>query len=296
MMGKLREKFKLGVWNVGIIDSKVEDLLENTAKLSVRWVKHKYRDRFFADPFLYSKDENSYYILVEEFPFYENRGFISLLTVDRRTMRLTKKEKLIEESWHLSYPIVYDGKIVPEAYRSGKVFAYDFKEPNSMPKEEIFPSGLIDQTFLHYDGYEWIFATDKENPLAGLKIFYRKDNESWVPHKLNPVKTDIKNSRPGGNFFVRNGRLFRPVQDSEECYGRRIRIMQIDSLTTDNFAEHEVAVFDSDTYPPYNKAFHTFNVEDSFVVVDGYREYTSFFIKPMCLKLPKIMRKLGEKR
>ena len=290
-------KFLLGVWNVGIIEDSIQSLLNEQHKYSVRWVKHKYKDRFFADPFLYKIDNVNYYILVEEFPFYTNKGYISLLTVNRKTMKLIKKERLLEESWHLSYPFVYKGKVVPEAYRSGKVYAYDFSNKKDGHKEIFFDSGLIDQTLVEYDGKEWMFATDKENALSGLKIFYRNSSmDNWKEHSKNPVKNDITNSRPGGHFFEIDNILYRPVQDSQERYGRRIRIMRVDKLTEDDFEETEVAVFDSDKFPPYNKGFHTFNVEDGFIIVDGYQEKHSFFIKPLCVKFPSLMKKLGEKR
>lgn len=297
MIKRIMEKFKLGAWNIGIAENNIEDIINDSEKISIRWVKHKYRDRFFADPFLYDLDENNYYVLAEEFPFYEKKGFISLLTINRKTMHLTKKEKYIEESWHLSYPIVYNGRIIPEAYRSGKAFSYDLKNPTAETRMEFFPAGLIDQTPVYYGGYVWIFATDSENPLSGLKIFYRKcGEETWVPHAKNPIKINITNSRPGGNFFTINGTLYRPVQDSEECYGRKIRIMKIDVLNTEDFSESQVAVVDSDRFPPYNRAFHTFNVEDGFIVVDGYKEHYSYIVKPLCLKLPKLMKKFGERK
>ena len=290
-------KFLLGIWNIGIIERSIESLLKSPSDYSIRWVKHKYRDRFFADPFLYRVDEENYHILAEEFPFYANVGYISLLTVNRRTMKLIKKERWIEEPWHLSYPFVYDGQIIPEAYRSNKVYAYDAQNIASKSKKIVFGTGLIDQTFLKYDGIEWIFATDKEDALAGLKIYYRNSSsEAWKEHSKNPVKKDITNSRPGGHFFEVDGILYRPVQDSKECYGRRVRIMRVDKLTVDEFQETEIAVFDSDKFPPYNKAFHTFNVENDFIVVDGYKEKYSFFIKPLCLKVPSLMKKRGEKR
>lgn len=291
------KKFLLGVWNVGIIEKSVQDLMRDNKECKIRWVKHKYKDRFFADPFLYKADAENYYILVEEFPFYANLGYISLLTVNRKTMKLTKKERLIEEPWHLSYPFVYEGKIIPEAYRSGKVYAYAAENVKVENKEVLFDAGMIDQTFLRYNGYEWIFATDKDNALGGLKIYYREDGtKQWKSHAKNPVKEDITNSRPGGHFFEMDGALYRPVQDSQERYGRKIRIMRIDKLTIDEFEETEVAVFDSDKFPPYNKGFHTFNVEDGFIVVDGYKEKHSFFIKPMCIKMPTYMKKIGEKK
>lgn len=290
------DKFILGIWNVGIIEKDIRDLMSDK-DVNIRWMQHSYRDRFFADPFLLNKDNTYYYILAEEFPFYKNIGFISLLTVDRKTMKLVKKETVIEESFHLSYPFVKGGRIIPEAYRSDKVTAYTFQNNTVKETEIIMDMGLIDQTFLEYNGFEWVFATDKENPLSGLKIFYRKMGEKdWLPHSLNPVKSDITNSRPAGHFFVLDDVLYRPVQDSEKLYGHKIRIMRVDTLTPDAFEETEVKEFSAENNPPFDQGFHTFNVEDGFVVVDGYREYHSFFVKPLCIKFPKIAKRLGERK
>lgn len=290
------DKFVLGMWNVGIIEQDISQVM-SCENIKIRWMQHSYRDRFFADPFLYGKDNTYYYILAEEFPFYQNIGFISLLTVDRKTMKLIKKETIIEESVHLSYPFVKDGKVIPEAYRSNKVTAYTLQDNKIEKTETVMDTGLIDQTFLEYNGYEWVFATDKENPLSGLKIFYRGiGGTEWIPHTKNPVKSDITNARPGGHFFVLNDTLYRPVQDSEKLYGHKIRIMRIDTLTPDEFTETEVKEISADSNPPYNQGFHTFNVEDGFIVVDGYREYHSFLVKPLCIKCPKIAKMLGERK
>lgn len=291
------EKFLLGVWNVGIIENTAEKVISNPQNVKIRWMKHHYRDRFFADPFLLDVDENNYYILAEEFPFYDSIGYISLLTVDKKSMKLLNKKKWIEEPWHLSYPFVYNGRVIPEAYRSGKVYVYETHAKEVAKRETLCDMGLIDQTFLQYEGKEWIFATDADNALCGLKIFYRDtENKEWIPHKLNPVKEDIKTSRPGGHFFTIGETLYRPVQDSQERYGRLIRIMKVEELTPDTFKETEIACISADGCPPYSMGFHTFNVEKDFIVVDGYREYHSFFIKPMCLKLPAIMRFFGDKK
>lgn len=291
------DKFILGVWNVGIIESDISKVMKSNKKLHIRWLKHNYKDRFFADPFLYSIDENNYYILVEEFPFYSNIGFISLLTIDKKTMQLVKKEKIIEGSCHLSYPFVYEGNIIPEAFRSSCCTSYQIEGNELINSNVIAPFGLIDQTFLKRDGYEWIFATDKDNPLYGLKIFYRGIGENeWKQHANNPVSEDICSARPGGHFFEINGQLYRPAQDSKKLYGHRIRIMRVDKLTPTEFKETEVKIISSENDPPYDLGFHTFNVEDGFIIVDGYKEYKSFFIKPLCLKAAPLMKMIGEKR
>ncbi len=287
------DKFILGVWNVGIIEKSAEELLSGE-DYKIRWVKHSYRDRFFADPFLLDTDQDFYYILAEEMPFYSFLGRIVKLKINKNTMKLAERSVLIESEVHLSYPFVYKDKIIPEAYRGGSCIAYD-KE--TLEKEEIISHGLIDQTFLEYDGKQWIFATDGDNQLCGLKIFYKDFNDNtWHEHSKNPVKQDIKTSRPGGHFFKIGDNLYRPVQDSEKLYGERIRIMRVDKLTVDEFEETEVKEFSSKGFPPYDLGFHTFNAEDGFTVVDGYKEYKSFFIKPLCLKFKKLMTFIGERK
>lgn len=290
-------RFNLGVWNVGIIERQVKEILNENGNISIRWMKHRYKDRFFADPFLLRVDEKYYYILVEEFPFYMNVGYISLLTVEKKSMKLLKKKKIIDGVCHLSYPFVYGDGVIPEAFRSNCCIFYQLKENQVVDKNEIAPFGLIDQTFLKRDGYEWIFATDKDNPLCGLKIFYREIGDlQWREHAKNPVSENIKSARPGGHFFELEGQLYRPAQDSEKLYGHRIRIMRVDKLTPDEYEETEVKILSAAGNPPYELGFHTFNVEDDFIVVDGYKEYKSFLIKPLCLKAAPLMKLIGEKR
>lgn len=293
----LKEKLNLGVYNIGIIENSAENIVKTDADVTIRWVKHKYKDRFFADPFLYAVDDDCYYILAEEFPFYSNKGVISLLTVNRRSMKLQDKKTVIEEDVHLSYPFVYHGEIIPESFRCGAVKSYKLdRNYDIVSKRTVCDRGLIDQTFLEYDGIEWIFATDADNKLCGLKIFYREiGTDKWKEHKGNPVKTDVTNSRPGGKFFEIEGKIYRPVQDSEKMYGHRIRIMELLKLSETEFEEKEVKMVTSEGNKPYDMGFHTFNAEDGFVVVDGYREYSSLIIKPLCIKLPRLMKFLGEK-
>ena len=291
------DKFTLGVWNVGIIESDVRDVL-GSASWRIRWMKHGYKDRFFADPFLWRQDEQHYYIVAEEFPFYSSRGFISVLKVGKVDFTLRDKRELIKTDYHLSYPFVYDsGMVVPEQFRCGQSIAYRFDGDVLRGAEVIMDHGLIDQTFLKYGGYEYIFATDCDNPLCGLKLFFRECGQrDWMAHSANPVSSDIRCARPGGHFFTIDGTLYRPAQDSEGLYGRQIRIMQVDELSPEQYREHEVCTVSPSGNPPYDTGLHTFNAEDGFVIVDGYREYKSLVMKPLCLRAPRLMRCLGEGR
>ena len=290
------KKFILGIWNVGIIEKDVKDILDG-GQFKIRWLKHGYRDRFFADPFLYDADDKYYYILAEEMPFFSQYGYISLLKVDKSTMRLVEKARVLEDGAHHSYPFVREDKsFIPENYATGECVAYKLDDNNVALKSElVMDKGLIDQTFLFFDGKEWVFATDEDNPLFGLKIFYREIGESeWHEHALNPVKSDIKSSRPGGHFFTVGDKLYRPVQDSEVRYGHKIRIMMVDKLSPTEFSEHEVAVFSAENDKPFNLGLHTFNAEKGFIVVDGYKERHSFIIKSLCVKCPNFMKRISK--
>lgn len=296
----LADKFITGVWNVGIIDSGVEDVFKNPEKIKIRWVKHKYRDRFFADPFLQEQDDIYYYLLAEEYLLYEEKGKIVRLTVEKKSMKLVGREVVLNEKHHLSYPYILGEYIIPEGYISGATYAYKkIDNGNSFKRIKLLDEGLIDQTFLEYNGKCWIFATKagstQADAFSKLRIYYTDENGKFVSHKLDPAKDDIRKSRPGGMFFTYKGDLYRPAQDCEKRYGNLIRIMRIKKLTEDEFEEEEVAALSSRNSPPYSVRLHTFNVYDGLVVVDGYREYHSYLLKPIFLKCRRILLAINKK-
>ncbi len=276
--------FLLGIWNIGVVESGIEDVFNNPAKMKIRWIKHHYRDRIFADPFLYNQDSNYYYFLVEEHIFYETKGKISLLTVDKKTMKLVNKKIILNEDYHLSYPYIFDDYIIPEGSQSNATYAYKKEDgAGKYIKIKINENALLDPTLLKHDDKYWIFATTrkkKEDAVTKLSIFYSDNLGAFIPHKMNPVKVDIKTTRPGGKFFEYQGKLYRPAQDCEKLYGHLIRIMEVRHLSDQEYEEQEVMALSSRLSPPYNMGFHTFNVYENCILVDGYREYYSYLLKP----------------
>ena len=54
---RIVDKFKIQTYNVGFIARPIEEILKNgISKGDIIWMKHKYKDRFFADPFLWYRD------------------------------------------------------------------------------------------------------------------------------------------------------------------------------------------------------------------------------------------------
>jgi len=284
-----KNRFLLDYWNVGIVESGLEDIFEHPGNMKISWVQHRYRDRFFADPFLYDQDQKYYYIYAEEFIFCERKGRISCLTVDKRTFKLLDIEVILNEPHHLSYPFIFGEYIIPEGYRSGACYAY--KKVNggqSYQRIKISDMAFIDSTVLKYNDKLWLFATtkkDAEDAIANLRIYVADQLGKFSSHAQDPVKTDNKTARPGGAFFEYQGKLYRPVQDCAEMYGHYIRIMEVKILSEQEYEEQEVMVLSSTISPPYNMRLHTFNAYEGCIVVDGYLERYSF-LKP-CLKMLK---------
>lgn len=270
---KLLDKFKIGYWNVGIIEKPIEAIM-NHESYHIRWVRHNYKNRFFADPFIYKQDDKYYYILAEELIFTKDKGTIVLLKVNKKTMQLVGRREVIEDEYHLSYPNYEDGYVVAENYKSGGLYRFSF-ENGKVKKNLILDVPLIDPTFVRYFGDTWLFGTTKEkedDPNKKLSIFVERDGK-FIPHKKNPVKTDITSARPGGHFFWHKGELYRPAQNSEHLYGEDIHIMKVKQLDEENYVEELFKVISSHESTRYNLGLHTFNVSDGFVVVDGF-EYS----------------------
>jgi hypothetical protein len=226
---------------------------------------------------------------------YETKGKISLLTVDKKTLKLVNKIIILNDDHHLSYPYIFDDYIIPEGAQSGATYAYKKEDGGEkFRKIKICENALLDPTLLMYNDKYWIFATTrekKEDAATKLSIFYSDNLWSFVPHKMNPVKVDIKTARAGGKFFEYQGKLYRPAQDCEMLYGHLIRIMEVKHLSDQEYMEKEVMVLSSKLSPPYNMGFHTFNVYENCIVVDGYREYYSYLLKP-CMKIWSLFNKI----
>ena len=72
-------------------------------------------------------------------------------------------------------------------------------------------------------------------PTSCISTTVRQPLGPWKPHKRNPVKSDVRNSRPAGRLFYWNGDLYRPAQDSSQRYGYAMSINRVLRLTPDEF-------------------------------------------------------------
>lgn len=262
-------------WNIGFCGITPTDLCHDKIVKRIKWLKHPYRDRWFADPFILKVTEDEIVVLVEECMMSHPKGIISELVVSRKNMKLLRKYELLQLNTHLSYPIIYrqNNKIYvcPENCESGclTLYEYDAEIHKLVNPRVILNEPVVDATIIQQDNIFYLVAT--KSPESQSNLFLYSSQNFFGPYTQvddAPVVVGLENSRPGGNFFRLNGDLYRPAQNCHKRYGASLSVMK--ALIAPHSYEE---VFMFDIYPKsfkYNLGLHTINFEDTYAVVDGY--------------------------
>lgn len=277
----LLEKVYYHTWNIGFVETDVESIVSSSDRqVEVHWVKHTYKDRFFADPFILSVDEKVIKVLVEDFPYYDKRGVISLLTIDRKTYTLLEKKIVLEQPFHMSYPFILrkdNGEmwVAPEASQSGNLYYYTINPETELLDNQkvLLPEPLLDSTIVENDGLWWLFCTKRGvDSNKDLFIYYAEQPEGpWTAHAMNPVIKDPAMARPAG-YVVKSGKdLYRVIQKCDHYYGEAVNVSRIVRLTKDDFEEVFVKELRAQK-DEFSNNFHTMNGLDGLTVVDGIRK------------------------
>jgi len=237
------------------------------------------RDRFWADPFPIKK-EDKYFVFIEEYLEKTKKGHISVIEIDPNG-RWSRPVKVLEKDYHLAYPFVFEWQgeyyMLPETSSQKTLELYRCRSfPHQWQLEKVLMEGVnaVDATLAEMEGSWWLFVNMAA--VAGnvknwdeLYLFYADHPLGpWKPHRRNPVKSDVRNSRPAGRVFSENGRFFRPAQDCSKRYGYAISINQILRISPTDYEEKEV----SKILPQWRKDLmgnHTFNRMEGLTVLDG---------------------------
>lgn len=237
------------------------------------------KDRFWADPFIYEKNDR-YYIFIEELVYKENKGKISVMEIDEKNEYTTPKT-IIEKDYHLSYPFLFEDAdslyMIPETSDNKSIELYKCIEfPMKWELVKVLMSDLnaVDNTILKYNNKYWLFCNITENEGASsldeLFLFYSDSlmTDQWTSHPCNPIVSDVRQSRPAGQIFMDNGKLFRPSQDSAKRYGYGMKINEITDLTETSYKEKTV----QSILPKWAKDLlgtHTINNKKKLTVIDA---------------------------
>lgn len=264
-------------WNIGIIDEPVYAFLKPNFRPSVRWLADGKRNTFRADPFIQSVGPRKE-LLFEEFDRISHRGAIVGLELDESGAMTSRPRPAIDNGVHMSYPFLVEHNnrvyCVPEGWkrRSVSLYALDCQRRWNVvgPLIEDFPA--VDPTIVQHAGLWWLWCTHAEDePNSKLFLWYACDLLGpWRPHPGNPVKVDVRSSRPAGRPFVFDENLYRPAQDCSRTYGGGIMINRVTHLSPTEFRE-EPAAYVQPWDSRYMTGIHTLVGDGSLTVLDGNR-------------------------
>jgi hypothetical protein len=270
--------FRHAQWNVGVIEKPIHAFLDPQFKPVIRWLDVPPGDRFLADPFAIARD-GGLTLLVEQYDYRTAKGHIA--TARWRGGRTTGPfSKMMETPVHLSYPYAFehggDVYCVPEMSQAKRVELHRAVEfPNRWERVATLVEDFaaVDATVFRHDGLWWLFcARVHQNEWIKLHAFYAGSlTGPWRPHSGNPLKADVRSSRPAGTPFVHEGVLYRPAQDCSRTYGGAVAINRVVRLSPTKFEEtvHRIVSLGADE--PYSAGCHTLSAAGDRTVIDGKR-------------------------
>ena len=252
-------------------------LIRNGMLGKVKWLQHSFKDRFFADPFVISSNNSTIKVLVEELLFPTKKGRITRLVIDSKSKRLIEREPVLELDSHLSYPAFHkiNDKIYlfPENSASGELALYEYNETlNSVRKvNTMVPEPLTDATLFHSGDTYWLFATKLPESNERLFLYHSGSitGDFICTNNGEPVVTGLSSSRPAGNIFTADGKIYRPAQNSTRHYGEGMMIQHLVKLSEQEYVEKNILSITPHSFR-YNLGTHTINFYEGGCVVDGY--------------------------
>ena len=268
---QLDETTRSDHWAIGVVDAPIERFLEPNFRPEVVWSPDDGPEVFAADPFAIV-DGAGLRILYERFDFRLGRGTIASRSYSHGGWG--PEETLLEVPTHLSYPFTFehDGAtlVVPENAAGDGVHVYELGTRPLRWTKKVLDFPCLDPTLFLHDGLWWMFGTDAR--IAHVDVLHAWVSEDgplgpWRAHEMNPLKVDIRSSRPAGTPFRVDGQLYRPAQDGTAGYGGGVSMNRIDVLTQNDFRETTVRRILP--LPGRKSGLHTLSSAGESTVVDG---------------------------
>ncbi len=215
-----------------------------------------------ADPFLI-KHKNINYLFFELYDY--NKGVIAYWPIIEGVA--FEPKICLERPYHLSFPFLIEDEgeiyMIPETGQANCIEIYKavsfpgkWERVKTLVKDVCAGDSVI---YRRVDGYFLFTTLDGDHK----PIVYRADTLLGKYEKV--WSSEILNSRPAGAMYEIGQKVYRPVQEGLENYGRAVIIKEVDFFP---YHEKEVAKIEPDWFPALIGC-HTFNFNEDFVVVDG---------------------------
>ena len=277
MIERILNFIKATKYNIGFIDGSLKSVLDGQ-EVKVNWLKHSYKNRWFADPFILDVTNDEIIVLVEEWYDLINRGRISKLTIDKKSYELKALKVMIDEGFHMSFPAITrkaDGiYIQPECglTRGLMEYKYDEMTDSFLRGKMISELPLADSVRNDLFGSDMMFSTklpDANGKELGIYEWVRSTGQYEIKEYYH-FEENI--SRMAGNFFTYNGNIYRPAQVCIKSYGDAVSLQKVTHDDREWYFKEIRRIYSP--HPDYDLGFHTFNTYKDVIVVDalGYRK------------------------
>jgi hypothetical protein len=277
-LDSLRRRFCRERWSIGIVDRPIEAVIREKRLGPVCWIAGQPQDRFYADPFPLRQDGGALEILVESAPYATALGHLARLRIGADGA-LVDETPILQAPHHLSYPSILRAEegefILPESWEADRLSAHTIGNDGMLVRETDLVVGraLVDGTLVRHEGRWFLFACDRrDDDTTNLHVFHAAHwHGPFLPHPMNPVKTDVRSSRPAGALVTVDGQLYRPAQDCALRYGNAVAINRIVELDEQRFREELHCVLRPDAGGPFPDGLHTINGIGDKTIIDGQK-------------------------
>jgi hypothetical protein len=276
-------------WGVGIWDQPIDQVLNPGKQSQFRYFPELSTSySFCADPFGILRD-GALNVLCERFPHgRSSRGGISTFQLANDPNGIEPRPAF-DVGAHMSYPFLLEWNdeiyCIPEIADSNRISLFKAKRfPEEWVEQSVLVEGFpgVDSSVVFFQGRWWLFSSNGRNGSPSqLHLYHAERLEGpWIPHPLNPVKTDVRSSRSAGTPFIRDGVLFRPAQDCSRGYGRQVVVNRVQKLTPTDFMEVAETVIGPDRSSLFPHGIHHLASVGAQTLVDGRRDVFDLFKQP----------------
>ncbi len=269
----IRQKLRLFVteqrWTLGFIENPIDDIVSGGA-LVVHYIKGQPKDRWFADPFILSHNDETIVLLVEEFLYKTRLGRIARLTIRKKDYQLISDEVVLELNSHLSFPAIKRESghvyIYPEnaAGLGLALYEYDSQLNQCTYIKTISPKPLADAIITDVFGEELMFTTQIPDHNGKELSVYKFSSSIPFLSKVCSFESNI--ARNAGDWFKVDNTVYRPAQDCNGGYGMAVLLQKV-CKESESFEFNTIRRIES-TNPDYTTGCHTFNYYDGMCVID----------------------------
>lgn len=240
----LRRAMKRNVrWRIGMCPTGHHGIITSEASVLV-----PPKDRFFADPFVYTRGGQPF-IFFEDYYFRERKGKISVAThIDGEFKFLGVA---LDLPYHLSFPYIFEHGdstyMVPESCGNRTIELWRCVEfPLKWELHATLMKNLsaVDTIIFPHEGRWWLFTnvdrTHGQSHCDELFAFYadRPDSTEWRPHARNPIVKSPVKARNAGMVVRPDGGVIRCAQTQGFLhYGKGVSLNRIEELTPGTYRE-----------------------------------------------------------